>query len=146
MRGCEPGELLKIVVALMEDQVLPIVETQSGRSTLLLSIGILDNLADRVEERRDIADREQVLADRLIRTVPERLRVLAEAQPAAPTERAAPVSPLIKAFRALVAEPALLDDPATDDWLKLCHQAFRERTQEEVALLSPTRYLRSQNT
>ena len=32
MRGSEPGELLKIVVALLENQVLPVVETHSGRA------------------------------------------------------------------------------------------------------------------
>src|ERR1700677_2625314 len=106
MRGSEPGELLKIVVALLENQVLPVVETHSGRATLLLSVGILDNLAERVEERRDLVDRERLVA----------------------------MSQRISASRALAAQPALLSEPETDAWLLQCHQALRERTREEVTL------------
>jgi hypothetical protein len=145
MRGSEPGELLKIVVALLENQVLPLIETPSGRATLLLSVGMLDNLAERVEERRDLADRERVLAEQLTAALPERVRSFAEAHPSGPSERPVAMSQLISAFRALVAQPALLREPETDAWLLQCHQALRERTRDEVALLNPTRYLRSQN-
>jgi len=145
MRGSEPGELLKIVVSLLEDQVLPAVESRAGRSTLLLSVGILDNLAERVEERRDLVERERVVVDRLMAAAPERVRSLSETQRAAPQERPAPAAPLIAAFRALVADPDLLHDPKTEEWLRTCHETLKERTREEVALLEPTRYLRSQS-
>ena len=145
MRGSEPGELLKIVVALLENQVLPVVETHSGRATLLLSVGILDNLAERVEERRDLVDRERLVAEQLMAALPEQVRSLARAQPSAPSDRPVAMSQLISAFRALAAQPALLSEPETDAWLLQCHQALRERTREEVTLLNPTRYLRSEN-
>ena len=146
MRGSEPGELLKIVVALLEHQVLPVVETQAGRATLLLSVGMLDNLAERVEERRELLERERALTEELMSTVPVNVRELAGAQPTGLRSRTVPSAELISVFRALVAEPALLEDPDTDQWIRGCHVALRERTREEVALLNPTRYLRSQNT
>lgn len=145
MRATEPGELLKIVVALLEHQVLPVVETSSGRATLLLSVGMLDNLAERVEERNDLVERERVLADRLLATLPARVRALAREQVSGPADRPTPTSELISAFRAVVADPSLLEDPETDEWLRRCHDALRERTRQEVALLNPTRYLKSQN-
>jgi hypothetical protein len=146
VRGTEPGELLKMVVALLEHQVLPVVETQSGRATLLLSVGMLDNLAERVEERRDLEERERALAERLMATLPGQVRDVALAHPSGPTERPTPTVALISVFRALVADPDLLEDADTDAWLRECHQALKERTQRDVALLNPTRYLRSQNT
>jgi hypothetical protein len=145
MRGSEPGELLKIVVSLLEEQVLPAVESRAGRSTLLLSVGILDNLAERVEERHDLVERERDVVEQLMAAAPDRLRTLAAAQPDAPSERPAPASPLLAAFRALVTDPDLLREPETEEWLSACHAALKERTRQEVALLEPTRYLRSQN-
>lgn len=146
MRGTEPGELLKIVVALLEHQVLPVVETQSGRATLLLSIGMLDNLAERVEERRDLVERERALVDALMSALPERVRELALVNPSGSTDRPAPTAELISVFRVLAPKSTVLDDEDTDAWLRQCQEALKERTRREVALLNPTRYLRSQNT
>jgi hypothetical protein len=145
VRGTEPGELLKMIVALLEHQVLPVVETQSGRATLLLSVGMLDNLAERVEERRDLFEREQQLADALLSQLPQQVRDLVGTDPEGSLELRSPTMPLVLALRVLAADPGLLEDDQTDAWLHACHTALKERTRQDVALLNPTRYLRSQN-
>jgi hypothetical protein len=135
-----------MVVALLEHQVLPVVETRSGRATLLLTVGMLDNLAERVEERRDLVENERALTGTLMSQLPERVRDLVPADPLGSLDLRAPTFTLVAAFRALAEHPALLDVEETDEWLQRCHQALKERTRQDVALLNPTRYLRSQNT
>ena len=146
MRASEPGELLKMIVALLEHQVLPAVTTSSARSTLLLIVGMVDNLAERVEERRELVQRDRELVDGLLAVLPRRLGDVPSSQHEvdAGVDRGTPMSELVRVLRSLVDSDAL-DDAELSAWLVQCHEALGRHNKHEVELLNPTRYLKSQN-
>lgn len=144
MRSVEPGELIEAIVALLESQILPAVEDRSARSTLLLAVGMLDNLAGRVEEKRDLVERDTDAVRRLVTAIPDGLRPIGLDTEIANAEYRDLSAVLTSTFRALPAREGWLEDPEVDAWLDLCLSELRRRNAEEIALVRPTRYLRSQ--
>lgn len=142
----EPEELLALLVAVLEDQVLPSVGGESSRSALLLVTGMLDNLSVRVEEHPQRRDASVQIAVRLLETAPPVVGKLppTEADADAGSGRSADRL-LSTVFQAIRASPSLLTDPEVLRWLGTCREGLRRRTAVEMSLMRPTRYLRSQD-
>jgi len=139
VHAVEPGDLLRIVVRILETQVLPATE-EAARATLLLSVGILDNLSGRVEERRDLVTAREQRDRALVESVPERIRAGVDGA-GVPVNRA-----LSRYLRQLAEHPTLLTEPDVSAWLERCRQALLRQSAEEIALMRPTRYLHSQRS
>ena len=156
MRSVEPGELLEAVIALLQTQVLPAIEKQSARSTLLLIIGLLDNLASRIEERRDIVERSTRVARNLLDTMPPSLKEVVESHSGPGSSAASDAeipdaeygelsTALSSVLRHLAARDDLLADHEVSVWLDLLRRELRDKNVDEIALMRPTRYMRSQS-
>lgn len=142
MRSVPPRELVEAITALLEAQILPAVDERSARATLLLAVGMLDNLAGRIEERHDLVELDTRAAHRLIDALPPGLRPAAATADSGFRDLSAALTVVL---RELAARPALVEDPEVGEWLRLCGDELRRRNAEEMALVRPTRYLRSQS-
>jgi hypothetical protein len=138
----EPEELLALLVAVLEDQVLPSVGGESSRSALLLVTGMLDNLSVRVEEHPQRRDASVQMAMRMLETAPP---VVGKLPPADAGSEKSPDRILSAVFQAIRASPSLLTDPEVLRWLATCREGLTRRTAVEMSLMRPTRYLRSQD-
>lgn len=141
LRGNEPDRLIGVLVRVLETQVLPSVADREARSTLLLTVGLLDNLGPRVAERAESATCPVTADQRMLSALPDEL-----AAPLGIGTRVAtdPSALLSSVFRRLRGHADLLELPVSQTWLALCRRELSEMSATEIALMRPTRYLTSQ--
>ena len=141
MRGNEPDRLIEILVRVLETQVLPSVMDREARSTLLLTVGLLDNLGPRIREKAESSTARGAAARRLLSALPAELAASLDVDLVAAED---PAVLLDGVFRRLRGHSDLLDLENSRAWLAKCRQELSELSERELSLMRPTRYLTSQ--
>jgi len=131
MRSIRAADLLQAVVDLLESRVVPVTTDPAGLRALWISIGLLDNLVVRVDDKRAIEEHEQGLLQELLtevaagdaRTLAELRLALAERLRTVPWQ----------------AEPGHQSGP-NRAWLEQCREALTAINDAQLSLLRSTRY------
>jgi hypothetical protein len=144
VRGGTPSELLQLIVGALETQVVPADANPRARATLLLAVGLLDNLAQRIEEAPGLRTARDEGVDRLVAAMP---RALAENLLESGGDFSTRVRErrLANGFAALRDSAGLLNSLSVQMWLSICRDEFVRCNNAELQRLRPTRYLRSQH-
>jgi hypothetical protein len=118
------------------------VDGRPARVALQLVAGLLDNASTRIEESSALQARDREFLLTLERTMPSALSRFAHTGPqpeSSQTDRR-----LSSVLRSLRANPTELAEAAVSDWLETCRRTLKDRSEIQVRLMRPTRYLTSQ--
>ena len=143
MRSVAVSELIEMVVRLLEDTVAPSVDDYASSRALWVSVGLLDNLAARVDERPEGMREEIALLQDLADCDPARVAGTADEPTGDDLHqrlsqlRAFHVARLRGLAVAGAAEPEALA------WLARCHEVLLRLTDRELERLRSTRYARA---
>jgi hypothetical protein len=133
---------MRILVEILEVQVLPAVDGRQARVALQLVAGLLDNMATRIEESSEMQAREREFLLMLEQTMPSTLSHFAPAGPQPESSRTD--RRLSSVLRSLRANPTVITEAAVSDWLEICRRTLKDRSEIQARLMRPTRYLTSQ--
>ncbi|HJQ45365.1 MAG TPA: hypothetical protein VJ870_03430 [Amycolatopsis sp.] len=142
-RGNDPQTLLAIVTGILDAQVLAAIEGRTARSALHLVVGILDNLAPRVEQQAALRSLDQEVVGGLLRTLPPRLAGEIPSDTSVDAPAPALRRRVSRALRTLRDRPEMLSDARVSDWLQTCRAGLEQRSDAEIARMRPTRYYTS---
>jgi hypothetical protein len=145
VRSGTPGDLLQVIARALEVQVAPTTADPRAHATLLLAAGLLDNLAQRVEEASALrAPRDEATA-RLTATMPVALiKALPAVRDSGGRNTLDRERRLTTGLAAVRDSKELQNSVSVQAWLGLCRDELVRRNAAELERIRPTRYLRSQ--
>ena len=144
MRGTDPEMLVGLIVDILDAQVMPAVNDDEARATLHLLIGLLANLGTRVEQRSASTRAEDLGVRSLLGDLDQTSRDEIELREVAADGRSTSQPSLAVLLRQMRRHHGAVDDGRRDQWLASCRRVLSELSEEEVGLMRPTRYLKSQ--
>ena len=140
LRAKSPDHIIGLVVRILDSQVVPAVTDREARASLLLMLGMLDNVGPRVQERRDLASLDAQVLDRMLASLPDEVATaLSGTAGECGTARS-----LRAVLRRLRDRPEALETDAMRAWISSCLKELGKRSEVEIAMMRPTRYFASQ--
>lgn len=144
MRGTNPELLVGVIVDILDGQVMPAVKDDEARATLHLLVGLLANLGSRVEQRSASTRAEGRGVQSLLNDLDRSSRTELELGGMKSAWESTGQPTLAVLLRQMRRHRGSIDDDTLDLWLASCRRVLSDLSKDEVALMRPTRYLKSQ--
>ena len=134
MRSVDGPRFLEVTIAVLESAVVPAVTDPAARRQLLICIGLLDNLVERIEDRTSLVAEEAAMLASMFPTAYE---------PPGDKVDLITLRRLRRSVSSQLRSKEVYDgmyDDEVDDLLRRCHGVLSSINQAELARLRPTRY------